>query len=262
MLRVLVVVGGHPFLEDAFFATFDALDGIEWTSDTRPTRGHDVVVFYDMPGYAFRRGEPPVRYHDPSAEDQRILAELQAEGIGLVFLHHAIAGWPTWPEYGELIGGRFLYQPADVRGHRLPDSGYRFDVTHEVSVVAPSHPVCAGLPDRFQITDELYCFPVFEDSVVPLMRTNFPVEDSSNFFSADLAIRNRRDRRDGWAHPAGSDLVAWAKSAGESAVVYLQFGDGPATYADPIYRVILGNAITWVASPEAREWVKSKSSSG
>ena len=70
-------------------------------------------------------------------------------GHGFVFLHHAIAGWPAWPEYGELIGGRFLYLPADVRGERKLDSGYRHDVTHQVSVLA-EHPVTAGVPETFR----------------------------------------------------------------------------------------------------------------
>jgi uncharacterized protein len=89
--------------------------------------------------------------------------------------------------------------------------------------------------------------------VVPLMRTRFPTADPSQFFSADLAIRGHRNTNDGWTHPPGSDLVAWAKTADRSAVVYLQFGDGPVTYADPSYRRALANAITWTASSAARE---------
>lgn len=262
VLSVLVVVGGHPFVEEAFYESLDSLTDIVWTSSDRPLLGHDVVVFYDMPGFAFVPGDPPVRFRDPSHADKQVLADLQSTGTGMVFLHHSIAGWPTWTEYGEMIGGRFLYQPSDVRGVHFPDSGYRFDQTHEVEIVAHDHPVCAGLPSRFAITDEVYCYPVFEDSVVPLMRTTFPVEDSTNFFSADLAIRGHRDRSDGWSHPPGSDLVAWARSAGRSAIVYLQFGDGPTTYSDPKYRLVLGNAISWVGSSEARTWVTSKNSNG
>jgi hypothetical protein len=94
------------------------------------------------------------------------------------------------------------------------------------------------------------------------MRTDFPVDDDRRFFSADLAIRGRRNDNSGWSHPTGSSLVAWAKTAGKSPLVYLQFGDGPATYADPSFRRTLLNAIEWTASAEAREWVRTRNPSG
>ena len=262
MTSVLVVTGGHPFEPDPFFAIFDALGLDEWSRATTPEEGHDVIVFYDMPGLQFTGGDPPVRFPEPSDAIRRTIERLTAAGTGLVFMHHAVAGWPAWEEYAEIVGGRFHYQPGSLRGRRWPDSGYVFDVTHEVSILEPDHPVCAGVGPSFTITDELYCFPVFEDSIVPLMRTDFPVHDASRFHSADLAIRGRRNSNEGWNHPAGSALVAWAKSAGESPVVYLQFGDGPITYADGNFRRVLSNAISWVASDQAREWVRSRNSSG
>ena len=126
-----------------------------------------------------------------------------------------------------------------------PDSGYRFAVQHTIEVIEPDHPVCAGLGQSFTLIDELYCFPVLTDQVTPLMRTTFDTTDCSQFFSADLAIRGQRNSNVGWSHPPGSNLVAWAKSAGNSRVVYLQFGDGPETYADPSFRRVLANAIRW-----------------
>lgn len=254
----LVVTGGHPFEAAPFFAVFHALDGVAWTGSTAPATGHDVVVLYDMPGLRFTGADPPVELLDPTPAQRATLAELCADGTGLVFLHHAIAGWPAWDAYAELVGGRFHYAPATLGGVEYPDSGYRFDVTHTVEVIEPAHPVCAGLGDSFTITDELYCAPVLADRVVPLMRTTFDTGDASQFSSADLAIRGRRNADDGWSHPPGSDLVAWAKAAGASPVVYLQFGDGPATYADPSFRRALTNAIQWTASPAAREWARAR----
>lgn len=64
-LDVLVVTGGHLFEADPFFAVFDAIDDavedIAWTAAGAPTTGHDVVVFYDMPGVARNDGweHPP-----------------------------------------------------------------------------------------------------------------------------------------------------------------------------------------------------------
>jgi type 1 glutamine amidotransferase len=246
VIDTLVVTGGHPFQAEPFFAVFDALPGISWSAATTPELGHDVVVFYDMPGLRFTRGDPPLEMIEPSTSHRDVIRELCASGTGLVFLHHAIAGWPTWPEYAELMGGRFHYAPAVLRGTEYPDSGYRFDVRHTVEVLDPAHPVCAGLGDSFVLTDELYCFPAFEDDVTPLFRTKFDTSDASQFFSADLAIRGERNSNRGWTHPAGTQLVGWTKTAGASTVVYLQFGDGPETYADPAFHRVLHNAITWV----------------
>lgn len=258
---VLVVTGGHPFQAEPFFAVFDHLAGVDWTGADTPAAGHDAVVFYDMPGFHFTRSDPPVEFGEPTGAHRRVIAELLDAGTGLVFLHHAVAGWPTWPEYAEIVGGRFHYQPATLRDVDYPDSGYLFDVTHTVEVLAPDHPVCAGLGETFTLTDELYCFPVLTDSVVPLLRTTFPTADPSRFHSADLAIRGRRNESAGWSHPPGSDLVGWVKHAGNSPVVYLQFGDGPVTYADPSFRRVLANAIEWVASDAARAWVAERTES-
>ena len=48
------------------------------------------------------------------------------------------------------------------------------------------------------------------------------------------------------------------KRARNSPLVYLQPGDGPATYADPNYRRLVENAIRWTASPEARAWARAE----
>jgi type 1 glutamine amidotransferase len=247
-IDVLVVTGGHPFEAEPFFALFDALDGIEWTAADQPTPGHDVVVFYDMPGLRFTGGDPPVDLVEPTAEQRAVFDDLCAAGCGLVFLHHAIASWPAWEGFAELVGGRFHYQPAELRGVSYPDSGYRFDVTHSIEVLDPDHPVCAGLGTSFTLTDELYCCPILNDSVTPLMRTDYDTADPSNFYSSDLAIRGRRNTNEGWTHPPGGDLVAWTREVDRSKLVYLQFGDGPQTYADPSFRRALHNAIGWTAA--------------
>lgn len=247
-IDALVVTGGHPFEAEPFFAVFDALERVVATRATAPAGGHDVVVFYDMPGLRFTRADPPLELIEPSAEQQATIRGLCADGVGLVFLHHAIAGWPTWPEYAELIGGRFHYAQGRLAGTDYPDSGYRFEVTHSVEVVAPEHPVCAGLGMQFTLTDELYCYPVLDDpAATPLLRTTFDTAETSQFFSADLAIRGLRHSNEGWTHPAGSNLVGWAKTVGESRLVYLQFGDGPETYGNASFRRVLANAIAWTA---------------
>ena len=270
-MRILIVTGGHPFETEPFFSVFDDMhiDGIsvQWDHVAHPeaqrvlnvadTANYDALVMYDMPGITFTGGNPPAEFTAPSEAFQRGYLELLDAGRGLVFLHHAIASWPAWPEFSTIVGGRFLYQPGEVDGQAWPDSGYVFDVTHTVEVLEPEHPICAGLEPSFDIIDELYLFPVLEDQIVPLMRSRFKFVDT-NFSSADLAIRGVRDSRDGWNHPAGSDLVAWVKHARNSPLAYIQFADGPVTYADANYRRVLANAVSWAASDKAHEWARAR----
>ena len=89
---------------------------------------------------------------------------------------------------------------------------------------------------------------MLEDRVHPIMRSTYEFVDA-NFYSADRAIRGTRDDNTGWHHPPGSDLVAWTKTEGASPIAYVQFGDGPVTYADVNYRRVVANAIRWAADP-------------
>lgn len=265
-LNVLVAAKGHPYLRDPFMAIFDELPGIACTLVEQPAaarlmtrdgmRGFDVLVLYDMPGIDFTAAGGPA-YVEPDEAVRSGLLDLLDEGrVGVVALHHAIAGWPAWAEYAELLGGRFLYRPGELRGIPRTDSGYRHDVAHEVTFVDTAHPIAAGLPERFRLIDELYLFEVFEDLVQPLLRSGHAFLEE-NFYSAALAVAGKMFSNEGWSHPPGSNLVGWTKRARNAPLVYLQPGDGPPTYADPNYRRLIENAIRWAASPAAREAVST-----
>lgn len=254
--EVLLVTKGHPFERAPFFEIFDAMPGVDWTHVEQPAaqalfnlrqaRGYDAYVLYDMPGIRFRQGAAPEFIEPDEGYKQDFLALLEA-GHGFVFLHHAIAGWPAWEEYAGIIGGRFLYMPGELRGRARQDSGYRHQVSHNVRVVA-QHPVAAGLPPAFPMTDELYLYEVFENEVTPLLCSDYSFT-SGNFYSAARVVRDgRMFDNEGWPHEEGSNLVGWAKHYGRSRIVYLQGGDDPAAYANGHYRQLIANAIDWVAA--------------
>jgi type 1 glutamine amidotransferase len=260
--NILVVTKGHPFDKAAFFGMLDALPGqgeaFTWTHVEHPAAialfrpeeaaRFDAFVLYDMPGIVFRNPDPP-RFLDPPAGFMENLELLLEAGKPLLFLHHALAGWPASARYAEILGGRFLYQPGSLRGRTLPDSGYRHEVTHRLYPVA-DHPVTAGLEDGFAITDEVYLAEIFDDSVIPLMRSRFDFT-AENFYSARLALAGTMFSNDGWRHAAGSNLVAWTRREKNSPIVYIQPGDGPSAYDNPGYRRLLGNAVNWLLGPDA-----------
>jgi type 1 glutamine amidotransferase len=160
-------------------------------------------------------------------------------------MHHALAGWAEWPEWADMIGGRFLYQAGPANGHERLDSGYRHDVDYDAIVVDPDHIVTMGLPPHFRLCDELYLAPQW-GAVTPLLRADHSFV-AANFYSAAQAVAGRMFSNDGWDHPPGSDLIAWEKPVGCGRLVYLQPGDGPSAYANPHLRRFLANALTHVA---------------
>ncbi|RVQ66563.1 ThuA domain-containing protein [Croceicoccus ponticola] len=254
-LRCLVAVRGHPFGRDAFAAVFEGMEGISATMVDQPAaallmnpdgmRDFDVLVLYDMPGLDFDAPEHIPAYVPPPAGFAEGLRALLDSGKGIVALHHALAGWPTWEGYAEILGGRFLYKPGAVRGKHVLDSGFAHDVAQTFSVVG-DHPVTAGLPATFDLVDEPYLAEVFEGDVEPLLRSN-ACFTADHFWSATHACEGRMYCRDDWAHPPGSNLAAWAKTVGDARLVYIQPGDGQGAYESPHYRKLVENAIRWVA---------------
>lgn len=257
--NVLLVTKGHPFEREPFFAMFDEIPDVEWTHveqpaaqalfDLRHAAAYDAFMFYDMPGIRFHPDRGP-DFLEPGEDYRRGFQSLLDAGKGMVFLHHAIAGWPAWEEYAEIIGGRFLYLPGELRGRPCQDSGYRHQVTHDVRVLT-RHPVTEGVPDRFSITDELYLYEVFEDDVQPLLASDYAFE-AKNFYSAARAVRDHRMfSNEGWEHPPGSNLIGWARTRGNSRIVYLQCGDDPVAYANPHFRRLIRNAVHWASAVNA-----------
>jgi hypothetical protein len=196
-LKCLVAVRGHPFDRTAFDAMFQAMDGITATMVDQPAaarlmnpegmRGFDALVLYDMPGLDFEAPENAPLYLEPDDALKSGFRALLEQGTGVVALHHALAGWPTWGEYHEWLGGQFFYHPGTARGRPVSDSGYCHDVTHEVTVAA-DHPVTARLPASFTLIDELYLCQVYEDSVTPLLRSSASFT-RNHFWSAENAVR-------------------------------------------------------------------------
>lgn len=257
MAELLVLSGGHPYEAEPFAELVrwaaDALGGWQVrhlihpeaeaaVADGAADRA-DALLFYDMAGYSF--GEGQVASRPPSDGFKAAIQRRFAAGRGAVAMHHALAGWAEWPEWAELLGGRFFYQSGAWQGQAVPDSGYRHDVSYTADVVK-DHRVTEGLPASFEVTDELYLCQIDERAVQPLVRARHAFT-RANFYSAAHAVAGEMFSNRGWEHPDGSNLVAWWKLVGAAPLVYLQFGDGPATYANPHVRRMLANALRFTA---------------
>ena len=253
--EILLVTKGHPYERQPFYDVFDEMEDVEYTLVEQPAAqalftpeqavNYNAYVLYDMPGIKFTAGGP--EFATPSDAYKQNFHAMLEQGIGMVFMHHAIAGWPSWPEYADIIGGRFLYVPGELRGQACQDSGYRHSVTHNIAVVA-DHPVTEGLPEKFEITDELYLGEVFEEEVEPLLVSDHQFVQENFYSAAKVVQEGKMFNNDGWSHAPGSNLIGWHKTIGRSRIVYLQCGDDPVAYANPHYRRLIGNAIRWVSA--------------
>lgn len=240
--RVLLVSGGHGFERDQFFDMFDAFGAdITYTHVEQPaayalfdpTRAakYDVIVMYE---WAVGPASPELK--------KNFQALLQ-QGKGMVFLHHALASFGrNWPEYAEVMGSTCDNQPSVARGVKQPIGGFFNDTAQRITVVDKEHPVTKGLGDGYDIVDEVYVCPFYEDAVHPLLRTNFELKDHDKYLNPKTPYTN---------------MVGWVKTAENSPIVALQGGHSPVAWANPAYRTTVLNAIQWAVSPEALAWAKA-----
>ena len=251
-IKVLLITAFHPYDRGPFFDMFDSFGKeITWTHVDQPAaemflnpemaEPYDVFVNYDCSMGSVRQprveGAPapaPV-YTEPSPKVKAGLKALMQNGNkGFVWFHHSIASWVhSWPEYVEMMGGACDWgQPLkNIRGKDYPFSGFRDDVQQHVTVVDKTHPITQGLGDGFDIKDEAYLCPMFEDSVHCLTRTDF-VAKKENF-----PMQMGRDPN--WNPPQASNMTSWVKVVEKSPFVYIEHGHGPNAWTNPSFKTLL-----------------------
>lgn len=263
-MNALMITGGHSFDEALFFQMIEKLDEqgerkinwrflehphVESTLTVEYGSQFDVIVLYDMPGLIFTGNkERPIEHFEPTEQFKQNFMQLVEKGVGWVFLHHAIGGWPTWKAYGELIGGKFDFIPYQLRDKTYPGSAYRFNVTQKMTALQGDHPMLKGFADSFTMKEEVYLYAALEEEVTPLIRSDF------EFTGANFRYGGENFKE----HPRGSNLIAWVKAHGNSPIAYIQPGHGPKIFLDQDYHKLLYNGIQWAASEEARDWVRNK----
>ena len=268
-IKVLFVTKFHPFDRENLFLALDSMgEQITWTHVEHPAAeafyepklasSFDVVLFYDA--FAGREQKPNSReFVDsvPSRDMQANLKKLLQNGDkGFVFLHHSIASWAhTWPAgvngsnaYAEMIGAvaDWGVPLKNIRGRDYPVSGYRQGTSQHITIVDKAHPIVEGLGDGFDIVDEAYLCPMFDDSVHCLARTDFHPTEQAFAKAPGINV--------GAGHPDGSNMTVWVKTAERSPIAYIQHGHDNLVWSNPAWRRLTLNAIKWAASQEAKNW--------
>ena len=213
-VKIMLVTGGHSYDTIQFFQMFDSFKNIEYKHFVQPEANKkleegagedfDVLVFYDM-------------WKTISEKEKQAYIALAEKGKPMLFLHHALAAYPDWKEFENLVGGRYLTPGEGVAEEKL--STYKHDVWVE-SIVVKKHPVTKGL-STFKIFDEVYGNFWVSDKITPLLKTN---------------------------HPESTETIAWENKFKNSNIIYIQGGHDRNAYQAPEFGKMIIQAINYLAA--------------
>ena len=147
-----------------------------------------------------------------------LLAFVHDEGKGFVAAHTALTAFESWPEFGELLGGRFDGHPwGNTQGTVINEE--------------PAFPATKHFPQIFAIKDEFYRPKEFSrDKIDVLLRLD----------SSKLQVTQREGNSNNTDVP-----LAWAKMYGKGRVFYSSFAHDPSTWDNPDIQTMYFEAIKW-----------------
>jgi len=216
-IRILVITGGHDYKTEQFNLMLASL-GPEITLQVAGLPSafdmflpenrskYDVLVFYHM-------------WQKITDEQAKVFAGCIAGGKPVVVLHHSICAFDDWPEYWNIIGGKYFHKVTTFNGIEYQPCSYIHDLHFMVKVAPVNHPVTEGIKD-FEIFDETYKGYYVAEGVTPLLLTD---------------------------EPSSTPVIGWAKEYGKSRVVVLQSGHDVPTFENTNFRKLLKQAIKWVS---------------
>ena len=207
-IHIMIVTGGHSFERESFFGMFEQFEGVTYQELVQPKANQqienglvddfDLLLFYDM-------------YDSITSRQKDAYLRLVRQKKPMLFLHHSLVSYQDWPEFTQIIGGKYHTKDSSQLSY------YQHDDTIQVKVSPVSHPVIEGLHD-FTIIDETYGNCEILPSVVPLLETD---------------------------HPRSLPVIGWVNSYLGHKMVYLQGGHGPSAFKDPNFLKVLDQAIRW-----------------
>ncbi len=140
-------------------------------------------------------------------------------GKGFVAAHVGDTAFLSWPEFGEMLGGRFDQHPwGTVEGN--------------VIVTDPKFPGMSQFGPSFTIKDEFY------------QSSGFSPERSRVLMRLDTTKLDKTNAR-GMQAADYPYAIAWAKMYGKGRVFYATFAHAPSTWDNPKIQDMYLQAIRW-----------------
>ena len=157
-IKVLVVVGGHPFPMKPFQEVFASFPDMKCTFVEEKAGGeafdnidhwrYDAIVLYNF-------------QKKPSEKQRENFLKLMDRGVGLVVLHHGLHAYMDWPEYKKIAGiTSFVNNATD-------------NVKYTIHIEDPQHPIVKGMKD-YAVKDETYRGNKVDPSVHVILTTDEP----------------------------------------------------------------------------------------
>jgi len=182
-------------------------------TDGKPASGGPSLANVDAIFFLGHR-EVPIT----DAQKAELLHFVHDDGKGFVAAHVASTAWMSWPEFGQLLGGRFDQHPWG-------------ETTAPVVVEDPGFPGMKFFPRVFSFHDEFY--------------------QIKDFSAADSRILMRLDTdgldmsRPGVQAADAPYAITWAKNYGKGRVFYSALGHDAATWDNPAIQRMWFAAIEW-----------------
>lgn len=217
-LRILALGGGtnttHRFRDNTavlaeYLHSEGVADRVDFTEDLDALRAERLRDYDLLLVYAWRANG-----HGGSltvAAQRDGLASFVRNGKGLVVVHVGNGCFDDWPEFGKMVGGRWV----SGKSRHTPYMEFT------VCLNEKEHPLFRGLRD-FQTTDELYQNLQMEPGVPVRVLATAEAE--------------------GVAEP-----MVWINRYGRGRVFYTALGHGPESWRNASFQRLLANAARWVA---------------
>jgi uncharacterized protein len=171
------------------------------------------LTFYDA---IFFFGVREIELTDQQKAD--LLSFVRDDGKGFVVAHSAATAFFSWPEFGEMLGGRFDEHPWGIT-----------DAT--VVVDDPKFPAMLTFPARVKLTDEFYQIKDFSRDKIRVL---------AHLDTSTLDMKKPLVHRTDGDFPA-----AWAKTYGKGRVFYSILGHEADAWDNPIIRDMYFQAMRW-----------------
>ena len=212
-MAVIERLGYESGLYDTYFRTDSSVISKTPTkTDGTPASGGPSLANVDA---IFFLGHREI---EMSAQQRtELLSFIRDEGKGFVAAHTATTAFSKWPEFGDLLGGRYDDHPWNT-------------TTAPLIIEDPGFPAMKHFSPGTILTDEFYQTSEFSrDKIRVLMRL-----DTSNLpDKPNLHLKN------------GDFPLAWAKMYGKGRVFYSSLGHDAKTWDNPdVYRMYF-EAIKW-----------------
>jgi len=152
--------------------------------------------------------------------DQRsdLMSFVKEDGKGFVVAHSGITAFLSWPEFGEMLGGRFDQHPWNV-------------TTAKIVVEDPKFPAMKKFPASLVLKDEHYQLKDFSRARVHVLARLDPAT-----LDLKAPLVHRTD---------GDFPVAWARMHGKGRVFYSTLGHLPEVWDNPSIQRMYFEALRW-----------------